>query len=164
MFRCSRLLLQIAATVLLFLSAFLLGCDVREDLPVIEDTLPAGYDERMAPRDFLRSMKREAGESTEWIRCFDCSLDWQGLCSHLESSLAKYRYTDTSAEWVPVMTEQSGLPAEHTPRIFKVFSSSSGIGHVFAINIAYINSIGGNLDTTGDFIVIAGYDWIEQYK
>jgi hypothetical protein len=148
----------------LFIMAILAGCNVREDLPTIEETLPTGFDERMAPRDFLREMTVEAGDDTAWIRCFDCNLDWQGLCDHLDKALSKCSYEDTTTKWLPVMTDQSGIPAEHTRHIFKIYSSSSGFGHILAINIEYMRSIGGDLDTTGDYIVFAGYDWIEQYK
>jgi hypothetical protein len=152
----------LAATALIFV---LVGCDAREELPGIDETLPPGYTEKPVPYDFVKELRGEAGKDVGWIRCIDCDLDWSGLNQHIATVLKPRGYTDTSDDWVPLMARDSGLDEAECQRIFSFHSSRSGWGHVMVIDIAYLQSMAGaSLDTTGDFVIAVGYDHIKAYK
>ncbi|GEM_PF-2353547 len=154
--------LTLAAVVLL---AVLVGCDAREELPTIEETLPPGYEEKPVPHDFVRELRREAAQDVGWIRCIDCDLDWSGLNDHIAAALKPRGYTDKSDVWAPVMARESGLGEAECRRLFSFHSSRSGWAHVMVLDIAYLQSMAKvSLDTTGDFIITVGYDHLSAYK
>lgn len=153
--------------VLLFslvLNAVVVGCSPLEKLPDIDKTLPAGYVEKHVPKDFTKSLARNIGRDVGWIRCFTCDQDWDGLNKHLAVNLKAYSYKETTDKWLPVLVKSSKIPEEHAASIFKMYSSPSGVGHVMAINLEYIRSVTSqSLDTSGDYLVLVGYDLISNY-
>ena len=147
------------------LLAVLAGCDAREELPTIEETLPPGYTEKPVPYDFVKAIRREAAQEVGWTRCIDCDLDWSGLNRHIATALTPRGYTDTSDDWVPIMARESGVDEAECRRIFRFHSSPSGWAHVMVLDIAYLQSMAkASLDPTGDFVIIVCYDHLSGYK
>lgn len=149
---------------LLFITVVLAGCSVMEKLPEVEDTLPNGYVEKRVPHDFVKIFSSDIGKGVGWIRCFTCDQDWDKLNQQMAINLKARSYRDSTADWLPVLIKESQIPEEHAAKIFKIYSSKSGVGHVMAMNLVYLRSIAANsIDTSGDYLVMVGYDLISQY-
>ena len=133
-------------------------CDIREDLPTIEQTLPAGFEEKIVPQEFVDELFKVRKDAA-WIRCFDVKTDWEELNRHMATSLQPLGYIDKTSEWLPVFFKDSGLPEEDCRNCLKVYSSQSDFGHVFLFNLAYFRKYGSiTLGTSGDYIALCGYD------
>lgn len=147
--------LVFACVLILFTCA---ACDVREDLPTVEQALPAGFEEKTVPQEFVDEMFK-ARRDTGWIRCFDVDMDWQELNRSMATSLQSLGYTDHTSEWLPVFFNNSGLPEEDCRQCLKVYSSQSDFGHVLVFHLAYFRKYGSiTLGTSGDYLAMCGYD------
>jgi len=141
------------------------GCTGREPLLAVEDVLPPGYREAGVPRDIVDEMLLTAEDDIGWIRCIDCGMDWQELNRHINTAVRAHGYSDTTDRWLPVMMSDGDLDEDLARQLFKVYSSSSGYGHIFVMNLIYIKTTyNASVGTGGDFLITVGYDHLDRYK
>jgi len=149
-----------------FLVTFALsGCGPLEKPITMDELLPAGYTEKVVPKDVFQEISDDISSGAGWIRCIDCDQDWEELKRHVSLVTSQHGYTESTSTWLPLIVEPSGLPDEHAQQMFKCYSSPSEEVHVFLMNLAYIRTLGDvSLGTTGDFIIVSGFDHPRNYR
>lgn len=144
----------------------LASCGLPEDLPKVETVLPKGYSARIVPQDFVEEMGFDFPPGAMWMRCIDCKEDWAGLNEHVLNALGPQGFKETSAAWLSALNKSENWSSEVQDvmrKVFRTYSSQLGYAHIMLLDLKEMKRIGANVSTSGDFLVVAVIDDIDQY-